>query len=140
MKYIWIIAFYILSGPALAQDIKISKINDVNLVKFANNSKMIANTQAARDISVRIFLLGNEPGSAGNENGEVTHDFIIAVSEFDEYPKQNLFVISSFYNPSFVEWSDIERSSICAKAEYGPYNDKKTIKFRISIDEIKVEK
>jgi len=55
-------------------------------------------------LSVRVYKLPNEPGSAGHESGEVTHTLYIAISEFDEYPDQSLFKIGPFYNPEFWEW------------------------------------
>ncbi len=123
----------------MAQDIKIAKIDNADLIKFANNSELIAETDAAQNLIIKIFKLDNGPGSAGYENGEVTHNMIIAVSEYDEYPLQNLFVVSEFYALKFADWSNATKNSITAKAEYGPAHNRKTIKLRIALDEIKIE-
>ncbi len=140
MKVIWILAIYAFTSSAAAQEIEITKSENTDLVKFANSAEKIATTNAAKDILANIFILHNEPGTAGFDTGEVTHNIFIAVSEYDEYPLQNLFKISEFLNPKFIKWVKVSNSQIIAIIEYGVYNKREKIKIRISINDITIEK
>lgn len=68
-----------------------------------NNSELIGEN-SENYLSVKIYTIDNGTGSAGFESSEVSHNLLIAVSEFDEEPNQSLFEIGSFYNPKFVKW------------------------------------
>ena len=119
-------------------ELKIDKSDNSRLIKVLNNSKLLAETKT-KDLSIRIYKIDNEPGSAGNESGEVTHNLLIAVSEFDEYPIQNLFEIGSMYNPKFKEWNrqDLQKDIVI---EYGPFNQPKTLTLSVNINELKIKK
>jgi len=139
MKYLLTIPFLLIATIGCAQEHEISSIKDSDLVKFANSSDLIASSKDAQDISVKIYLLHNDPGSAGYNSGEVTHNIIVAISEYGEYPKQSLFVISEFYNPSFINWSNVEKNAISAQVKYGSFNNTMVLKLRITIDGITIE-
>lgn len=125
MKLVVILAFCILSTSLFAQEYKVSKANNSELIKFANSANLIASTKDAQNIEIKIHFLHNDPGSAGYANGEVTHNILIAVSEYGEYPMQNLFIISELYSPSFQKWTSNTKDSATAIIEYGPSDNKK---------------
>ena len=85
--------------------LKIVKSENLRLIKVLNNSELLREN-SEENLSVRIYKIDNGSGSAGIEEGhEVSHNLLIAVSEFDEQPKQNLFEIGPFYNPKFIKWT-----------------------------------
>jgi hypothetical protein len=127
------------SQMGCGQGIKIESIRNVDMVKFANESHIIAEKRNAYFASIRIITLGNLPGSAGYPNGEITENIFVAVSEYDEIPVQNLFCISEFYNPKFVRWENEKEKTIDFMISYGPADHPKVQSFEISIDTVKLK-
>lgn len=121
------------------QEINIKIISDVDMVKFANESHIIAEKRTEYFASIRIITLGNLPGSAGYSNGEITKNIFVAVSEYDELPVQNLFCISEFYNPKFVRWENEKEKAIEFIISYGPADQSRLQRFEISIDNVKLK-
>jgi len=120
-------------------ELKIEKSDNSKLIKILNNSELI---EASKDnfLSVKIFIIDNGTGSAGFPNSEVSHNLLIAVSEFDEKPNQSLFEIGPFYNPKIVEWNEKEEYEKEIEIEYGIYNNRKTVKLKININELEIIK
>ena len=117
-------------------ELKIEKSENARLIKVLNNSELLGNNRE-NYLSVRIYKIDNGSGSAGFPEGhEVSHNLLIAVSEFDEEPNQSLFEIGPFYNPKFVKWTDKKEFEI----EYGIYNNRKRIKLKTNINELKMDK
>ena len=119
--------------------LKIEKSENSRLIKVLNNSKLIGEN-SENYLSVRLYTIDNGTGSAGFESSEVSHNLLIAVSEFDEEPNQSLFEIGPFYNPKFIKWTDEKEYEKEFEIEYGVYNNRKTIKMKININELKMEK
>jgi hypothetical protein len=120
-------------------ELKIEKSENPRLIKILNNSELIGDNRE-NYLSVRIYKIDNGTGSAGLESYEVSHNLLIAVSEFDEEPNQNLFEIGPFYNPEFIKWTDIKEYEREFTIEYGIYDQRKTIKMKININELILEK
>ena len=121
-------------------ELKIAKSKNDRLIKVLNNSELIGENRE-NYLSVRIYKIDNGSGSAGIPEGhEVFHNLLIAVSEFDEEPNQNLFEIGPFYNPKFMKWTDKEEYEKIFEIEYGIYNNRKTVKLKININELTLEK
>jgi len=77
-------------------------------IKKSDNSLLIGEN---RDnyLSIIIYTIDNPSGSSGFEEGhEISYNLLVAVSEFDEEPNQNLFDIGDFYNPKFIKWTKIK--------------------------------
>ena len=91
------------------------------------------------ELAIRVFEIGNEPGSAGQPSGGITHTIYIAVSEYDEYPAQNVFVFGPVYGPkasfstSMVDGPELH-------IEYGSHDSRQTATFKISLDKIELRK
>ena len=120
----------------LASEPSIEKIEDESLVSLMNS---LENTHIYRNeiIAVSIFKKGNPPGSAGFSGGhEISHSYYLAVSEFDEYPAQSLFLIGGFYNPKYQ--AESQKDHVMMTVEYGPYNDRKNISYKITLAEVSV--
>jgi len=82
-------------------ELKIEKYENSRVIKVLNNSELIGEN-IENYLSVRIYIIDNGTGSAGFESREVSHNLLIAVSEFDEAPNQSVFEIGPFYNPKFI--------------------------------------
>ena len=106
IKLILIVLFSLcLANTTCGQsDFKISQSNNSFLIKTLNSSTLIAENRENL-ISVRIYTLDNDSASAGFESCEVSYNLMIAISEFDENPNQNVFEIGPFINPKFVNWT-----------------------------------
>ena len=124
--------------PTFAQNsLEISNPNSSRLTKILNNVVEISNDREGW-ISVRIYKIDNGPGSAGNATCEVSHNLLIAVSEYDEQPNQNLFEIGPFYNPELTKITAQERIKLFT-VEYGDFDSRQTIQMKVSIDELLYE-
>jgi hypothetical protein len=121
------------------QIIKVEKVSNQDIVKFANESHIIAENRNDYFASIRLITLGNLPGSAGFASGEITENIYVAVSEYGEMPDQNLFCISEFYNPKFLRWENEKAKTIDFVISYGPADNLKTQRFEISLDIVKLK-
>ena len=125
--------------PTFAQNsLEISNPNTTRLTKILNNAVEISNDREGW-ISVRIYKIDNGSGSAGNATCEVSHNLLIAVSEYDEQPNQNLFEIGPFYNPEITKITAQERIKLFT-VEYGDFDSRQTVQMKVSIDELVFEK
>ena len=140
MKSILILIFTIcLVQVSCGQDkLKIKKSENSRLTKVLNNSELIGENRE-NYLSVKIYKIDNETGSAGFPSSEVSHNLLIAVSEFDEEPNQNLFEIGPFYNPKFVKWAEENEYQKEFEIEYGAYTSRKSAKLKININELKLD-
>ncbi len=116
-------------------EISIEKIENYEIQKLINGLEILKEFKTS-ELSVRIIALGNLPGSAGFANGEVTHDLFFAVSEFDEYPKQNLFRVSEFYNPKIESIDSANNTKQIVEISSGKLGAREIIKFELTIDEL----
>ena len=142
MKSTLIILFtFCLVQISCGQDkLNIEKSENSRLIKVSNNSELIGENRE-NNLSVRVYIIDNGSGSAGIEEGhEVSHNLLIAVSEFDEEPNQNLFDIGPFFNPKFLKWTRVTEYEKEFKIEYGIYDNRKSVKLKVNINELKVEK
>ncbi len=122
------------------EKLEITKSDNSRLIKVLNNSEQIGENRDD-NLSVRIYIIDNGSGSAGLAEGhEVSHNLLIAASEFDENPKQSLFEISQFINPKFMNWNEIKESEKEFEIEHGVYDKRKTIKFNVTINDLKIKK
>jgi hypothetical protein len=120
------------------EEVKIIKSDNSRLIKVLNNSELIGEDKANL-LSVRIYKIDNGTGSAGYASSEVSHNLLIAVSEIDEEPKQNLFEIGPFYNPKFVKLVKNIESQKEIEIEFGAFDNRQILKFSVNINELKME-
>jgi hypothetical protein len=113
-------------------DISIENFEDFEIQKLLNEVEILKEFKTS-ELSVRIMELGNFPGSAGFANGEITQDLLIAVSEFGEIPKQNLFRISELYNPKIETINKNNESKPIIEISF---ENGQKLKIELSINEI----
>ena len=119
--------------------LKITKSQNERLIKVLNNSELIGENSESY-LSVKLYTVDNGTGSAGFASCEVSHNLLVAVSEWDEEPNQNLFEIGPFLNPKLMKWTNVKKNEREFEVEYGIYNNRKTVKLTININELKMEK
>jgi hypothetical protein len=118
-------------------NLKTEKVEDGRLIKVLNELTFFTEKKT-RQLSIRVFTVGNESGSAGFGSCEITHQIYIATSECGELPEQNLFVIGPFYNPTLSGWSEKEGQELTI--EYGESKSRKRATIKISFDKIEIKK
>ena len=119
-------------------ELKVDKSENSRLIKVLNSSELIGENRE-NYLSVRIYKIDNGSGSAGFPSSEVSHNLLIAVSEFDEEPNQNLFEIGPFYNPKFMKWTNEMEYQREFEIEYGAYDERKLLKLKVNINELEME-
>ncbi len=98
-----ILFFTILSFSINAQEPLVQKVKSADITYVLNNIRSTHKAQTSQFV-VNLFEVSNKSGSARqNESDEVTDHLYIAISEFDEKPKQLLFVIKDVYGPSEIK-------------------------------------
>tara|TARA_R110002051_G_scaffold80265_5_gene144105 strand:- start:90 stop:452 length:363 start_codon:yes stop_codon:yes gene_type:complete len=118
--------------------LKISQSDNFRLIKVLNNSNLIAEYRG-NWIAVRVYKTDNGSDSAGLTVGhEVSHNLLIAVSEFDENPNQNVFEIGPFLNPKFITWSELNEYEKEFEVEYGVFDQRKKLKLAFNINKLKI--
>ena len=123
-----------------AQDLKISKKKDENITHLLNNIKLFESINTDEYL-IKIYSIDNGAGSAGFPNSEVSHNLLIAISEYDSAPDQNLFEIGEMYNPKFVKWiKNPNNKSVNFVIEYGPINKTKTKELSVDITNLMIVK
>jgi len=121
------------------QELQIKALNNDQVVHLLNNSDLLTNCQTF-NLSIKVFKVVNLPGNSGADNGEITNDLYIAISEFGEVPVQKVFTISSIYNPKFISWDTKNQKKPELSIEYGQKNERKKITLQISIDSSIIKK
>lgn len=119
-------------------EIKIKKSEDLNLVKVLNKAEFVSKF-TDEYLSVKVYQIDNGTGSAGFPSSEVSHSYLIAVSEFDETPNHSLFEIGPFYYSSTINWNGKGTTAKEFEIEYGALKDRKVAEFVVSIQELKRE-
>ncbi|PTM08351.1 MAG: hypothetical protein DA407_08270 [Bacteroidetes bacterium] len=119
--------------------LKIENSDNSRLIKVLNNSELIAENRE-NYLSVRIYTIDNGTGSAGFPSSEVSHNLLIAVSEFDEAPNQSVFEIGPFISPKFIAWTSVKEHEREFTIEHGVFDNRETIKLKTNLNELILEK
>jgi hypothetical protein len=91
-------------ATAAAQNLTYKKVTDGDLAYVLNNlEKQIQFENTAGDLFINVYVVSDPSGSAHIEGTEeVTSTIYIAVSEDGELPEQNLFRLTSVYDPKII--------------------------------------
>jgi hypothetical protein len=136
--FLYLLVSFIICASYGQEKLQVSKSDNARLIKVLNNAELIGEN-SEEWLSVRIYKVDNGSGSAGFASGEVSHNLLIAVSEFGEDPNQRLFEIGPFINPEFVRWIGEKEYQKTFEIEYGIYDTRKVLKLKTTIDELKIE-
>jgi hypothetical protein len=135
MKILLICFGLIICNLNFGQVLETKTIDNAEIVRLLNEAIHFS-TDKTNDLSIKVFSLSNEPGSAGYANGEVTEKLYIAVSEDGEWPDQKVYVVGSFYAPKAIKWDNKNSKYPEFTIEYGELNFKKTATYIIGLDKI----
>jgi len=116
----------------------VDKLDDQRLVRVFNDLTILTEKRTD-ELAIRVFEIANQPGSAGQPSGEITHTIYVAVSEYDEYPTQNVFVFGPVYSPK-ASLSTTKDNEPELKIEHGGYDSRQIVTFRISLEKIELIK
>jgi len=136
MKRILIILGFSISLSCFAQnDLQIDSITNEEIVKILNRIELLKEFKT-ENLIIRLFQYGNESGSAGFDNGEITHDIYFAVSEFDELPKQSLFRIKNLYAVEIENINDSDNDRVLIGLTYVENKTRKRVKLELTINDL----
>lgn len=100
---VFILFFFLLIQSVYAQKLSIQKVNNTNLSYVLNNIRSTHTTETAGYV-VTVYVVSNKNSSATQpETHEVTDNIYIAVSDFDEQPRQSLLEIKNVYAPTGLQ-------------------------------------
>lgn len=134
-KIVFVFLFLVGSTQVWSQAIK--KFENSTVVELLNNATLLSDNSDAY-LSVKVFKIANEPGSAGFPTGEVTHNLLIAVSEHDETPMQSLFEAGPFLNPEFVSWTSSNGYKKTFEIKSGVHSKRRKKKIKVDINNIEI--
>ena len=131
----------LLFSPTLsAQQLPVQKVNNTSLSYVLNNIRSTHTAETA-EISVTVYAVSNKSGSAKiPETHEVTDNIYIAVSEFDEHPKQALFVIKNLYAPTGFVLTKQPDQSVKLSFSYIEDKQRKKVEAIVKIDAVQAGK
>lgn len=113
---------------------EITRIEDAKTISLLNSLENKERFEA-NGFSVGIFNHANPPGSAGfSEGHEISRSYYLAISEFDEYPVQSLFLVGGFYNPSYKVQSN--QDHIIVTIEHGASDNRKTQSLKVMLHQV----
>ena len=137
MKLIITIIGILITSVSFSQsNLEIETVKDNETIKLLNQIELLKDFKT-ENISVRIYQVVNESGSAGFNNGEITHDLYFAVSDFDELPNQSLYQIKDLYA---IEIESVKhKNPDCSLIELTYIENKQRIslKLELTINELK---
>lgn len=117
------------------QEPSVKKLDNQELSMILNNIESMKKYEV-ETFSIVIFLKSNKSGSANlGETDEVSHSYLIGISEHDEFPKQSLYQIGNFINPQ-IQNVIYHKKKIELWIEHGIYNSRRQIGFIILQDSI----
>jgi hypothetical protein len=128
------------SQTMFAQQLPVQKVNNASLSYVLNNIRSTHKAETA-DIFVTVYSVSNKSGSAKQpETHEVTDNIYIAVSEFDEQPKQSLFVIKNLYAPGGFVLTKQPDQTIKLSFSYIEGKQRKKVEAIVKIDAVQAGK
>ncbi|MCO6359860.1 hypothetical protein [Roseivirga pacifica] len=116
-------------------DPQLEKIEDRNQIDLFNSIHQIERYEA-KVFRVNVFFMDNPPGSAGFEGtGEISKDLVLAISEFDEFPRKKLYVLRDIVNPKVVK-NNLLYDKIELTIEHRSSGKKETSTLSITFDKV----
>jgi hypothetical protein len=137
---LFILFSFLVVFSANAQQLPVQKVNNTSLSYVLNNIRSTHTAETA-GISVNVYVVSNKSGSAKQpETHEVTDNIYIAVSEFDEQPKQSLFVIKNLYASAGFLLTKQSDQTIKLSFSYKEGQQKKSFEALVKIDSVQAVK
>jgi hypothetical protein len=123
---------------ASGQNIHTTEIKDKNLISVLGFADTVI-FKYNEDILVKLFKVNNGSGSAhAPETDEVSHRYIIVVSNYDDAPDIRVYSIGDFYNPKILKFEKPASDKFRVLFEYGGFNQRKKAFINISLNKVSV--
>ena len=135
MRNIILLALLAFFQIGIAQPVLIEPIKNAEIVKILNSIELISENKTS-DLLIKVYVIDNEPGTAGYANGEITKKVYVAISEYGEAPEQSVFALGSFYAPKFVKWNNNKPRAPELSLEFINQNSKKVAIFLVELNKI----
>jgi uncharacterized protein YecT (DUF1311 family) len=113
----------------------LEKFVDFDFVRLLNTLSFW-NNYRTDELSIQVFSSPNLPGSAGFNNGEVTSNIWIAVSEYDELPEQTIYRLNNLYAPELLNFDGTNPKEPKLTLQHIEEGTKKKITLQFSIEKI----
>lgn len=134
-----VIGFFWVPENSFSQHIKAEKIDDTNIVSLLNNVREYRQFKSA-GLTTKLFVISNPSGSALIPEGdEVTDNIYIAISEYDEQPKQSLFCVKNVYAISKIQLEKAVKNTISISFSYIEHKVIRKSTIKITIDDIVID-
>lgn len=135
MKYIiiGILNLFGLFQLGAQTNVEIIQSKNSSLIQALNRAEIIAENREPW-LMVRIYRVDNGIGSAGFSSSEVSHSILVAVSEIDDAPQEELFIAGPFLNPIFLQWEENEKDAKIFGVLVGTANNRKKLIFQVSLE------
>ncbi len=134
-----VIGFFLVPENSFSQPIKPEKIEDTHIVSLLNNVREYRQFKSA-GLTAGLFVISNPSGSALIPEGdEVTDNIYVAVSEYDEQPKQSLFCLKNVYAISKIQLEKAVKNTISISFSYIENKVKRKSTIKITIDDIVID-
>jgi hypothetical protein len=114
----------------------IEEVIDIDSISIFNNIQILDEFKTG-ELRIRFLTLSNMPGSAGFDNGEVTKNLFISISEFDEFPEQKLYVIKNLYSLK-IEKIETANKFPLVTISFIANSKRETINVEISLEKISI--
>lgn len=99
MKHIFLFCLLLASSGIKAQSIKTSEIKTSESINLVESIESV-NIFKGKQLYLKIFKVANASSSANlSESDEISHDLILSIAQYDEYPETKVFKIGPFLNP-----------------------------------------
>lgn len=129
MKTILLFALFFLNQT----NPELEKVEDKNRVHVFNSIEKMEKYHG-RNFTITVFTIANPPGSAGFEGtGEISNNLLIATSEFDEFPRQNLFELKDILSPKIID-HNINEDNIELVVEHYSSGEKEKSRLLVSFN------
>jgi hypothetical protein len=138
IPFLLFLCFGISTG--FAQTIKYNSVNNEDLVYVLNNiEKTIRFNDSTQSLFIKVYVVADPSGSAHTPGtDEITNTLYIATSEDGEAPEQNLFKLTSVYDPKIISWTKSAQHPKLVFS-YGPADKRKKIAVSIELKGLKIK-
>ena len=138
MKFLFYLIILFLTKNVSAQNVTVEKVDNTTLNSVLGNIESLS-IKETNDFAVRIFMVADSSGSAKTlGSDEITHHFLISISEYGEDPSSTLFTVGHFYKPTIIKEGKIPNGYFL-EIQYGPGGNRLKKKIEITINAVQLD-
>jgi hypothetical protein len=138
IKTLYTLLYALLLWQQADEKVTYEIIKEASFVKVLNNIRLLDEFET-NELSIRIWEIRDKPSSAKRASGEANSILYLAVSEFGEYPEQQLFRLASIYAPH-VESVTKSNNPVIRISYVDEKGKKHFFKVVVSLDKLIIQK